>query len=349
MKTFRLPGLIDIHVHLRDPGQTYKEDFYTGTLAALAGGYTTVFDMPNNTVPVTTAKRLQHKIDLAKNKTVCNIGFHFGSLGNNLAEFNKVANKAYGLKLYLNMTTGGYLLDPDNLVKIYQAWPKTKPILLHAEEDIIETAIEVVRRTGQPTHVCHISSEAELAAIMVAKREGLPLTCGVTPHHLFLTEKDELRLGAYGKMKPSLKSQADQQYLWDNFKHIDVIESDHAPHTKKEKESDEPFGVPGLETTLPLLLQAEREGKLSRQQIIEKCVTNPAKIVGLKLLKTTYIDVEPIEYQVSNQELKTKCGWSPFAGRVVFGKVRLVVISGKKVYENGELLIEPGAGKVIAP
>src|SRR3990167_10228084 len=105
MKTLRLPGLVDIHVHLREPGQTYKEDFYTGTLAALAGGYTTVFDMPNNSVPITTAKRLQQKITLAKRKAVCNIGFHFGSLGNNLGEFSKVSKQTFGLKLYLNMTT----------------------------------------------------------------------------------------------------------------------------------------------------------------------------------------------------------------------------------------------------
>src|SRR3990167_9198909 len=119
MKMFRLPGLVDLHVHLREPGQTHKEDFYTGTAAALAGGYTTVFDMPNNAVPITTAVSLDQKIKLAKAKAVCDIGFHFGSLGNNLAEFPKVANKAFGLKLYLNMTTGGYLLDPDNLVNIY--------------------------------------------------------------------------------------------------------------------------------------------------------------------------------------------------------------------------------------
>src|SRR3989344_4242333 len=148
MKTFRLPGLVDLHVHLRDPGQTHKEDFYTGTSAALAGGYVAIFDMPNNATPITTLETLEEKIQSAKNKIVCDAGFHFGSLGDYLDEFDKVKGKVFGLKLYLNVTTGNYLLEPDNLVKIYQAWPKSKPILLHAEADIIDTVLEAVRRSG---------------------------------------------------------------------------------------------------------------------------------------------------------------------------------------------------------
>src|SRR5689334_5358828 len=112
-----LPGLVDVHVHLREPGQTHKEDFYTGTSAALAGGYTAVFDMPNNAEPITTVARLKEKINLAKQKTVCDIGFHFGSLGDNLSEFAEAREMASGLKLYLNVTTGNYLLDPAHLLK----------------------------------------------------------------------------------------------------------------------------------------------------------------------------------------------------------------------------------------
>ena len=350
MKTIRFPGLVDLHVHLRDPGQTEKEDFYTGTMAALAGGYTTVFDMPNNIDPIMNKQKLDEKIAVAKQKIVCDIGFHFGSLGDNLKEFSKVKNEAFGLKLYLNVTTGNYLLEPDNLVKIYAAWPEDKPILVHAEADIIDTVLEAVRRSGHRTHVCHVSSKAELEPIIKAKQDGWPVTCGVTPHHLFLTKADKERLGNYATMKPVLKTQADQDFLWANLDAIDVFESDHAPHTKAEKDgAEEVFGVPGLETTLPLLLQAEREGKISREQIIDKCSICPAKIMNIKIDAQTYSEIEQIEYEIKNEELKTKCGWSPFAGRKVFGKVQKVFIGGTKVYEDGEVLIKAGEGAVLKP
>ena len=350
MKAFRLPGLVDLHVHLRDPGQTHKEDFYTGTSAALAGGYTAIFDMPNNAVPITTFETLQEKIDSAKTKTVCDIGFYFGSLGDNLAQFASVRDKVFGLKLFLNVTTGNYLLDPDNLTKIYEAWPAEKLILLHAEADIISTALQVVKRTNHPTHICHVSSQSELTAVMRAKDKGLPVSCGITPHHLFLSNQAEAALGAFAKMKPALKPPTDQEFLWQNLDAIDVIESDHAPHAKHEKESDDIlFGVPGLETTLPMLLQAEREGRISRQQIINMCCRRPAEILGIKQPANTYIEVEPADYEVDNAQLKTKAGWSPFAGRTVFGKVQAVVVRGTKVYEAGIILAKPGSGRVLTP
>ncbi|MDO8639653.1 MAG: amidohydrolase family protein, partial [bacterium] len=141
-----LPGLIDPHVHLRDPGQTEKEDFYTGTCAAIAGGFTTILDMPNNKVPITTLERLEEKISFAKQKTACDIGFYFGSLGDNLDEFEKVKNKVFGLKLYLNETTGNFLINKEKLLKIFSAWPSDKPILLHAEDEAVSFVIETVRR-----------------------------------------------------------------------------------------------------------------------------------------------------------------------------------------------------------
>jgi dihydroorotase len=344
--TITLPGLVDIHVHLRDPGQTHKEDFYTGTSAALAGGYTDVFDMPNNAVPITSLETLNAKIASARRQAVCNIGFHFGSLGDNLDEFDKVRDRVSGLKLYLNVTTGNYLLSPEHLTKIFKAWHSPKPILLHAEADVIETALKVTAATGQTTHVCHVSSRAELEPIIKAKAAGLPVTCGVTPHHLFLTETDEKQLGNYGKMKPALKPQADVDFLWEHFDQIDVIESDHAPHTHAEK-AEGTFGVPGLETTLPLLLQAEREGKLTRADITSKCADTPRRILGLDVEPGTSIEVEPVEFEISNENLKTKCGWTPFAGRTAFGRVQTVTIRDEKVYENGKILANPGSGRII--
>lgn len=319
--TIRLPGLIDVHVHLRDPGQTDKEDFTTGTSAALAGGFTTVVDMPNNTQPITTIERLSEKRAIASMKTVSTIGFHYGSMGDNLDSFEEAAKHVIGLKLYLNTTTGGYLLDVKHLREIYAAWPATSVVLLHVEEDVIDIAIESLQGLNRPVHVCHMPSKAILEKIIAAKRAGLPVTCGVCPHHLFLTNNDLDRLGVYGDMLPSLKTKADQDYLWEHLDDIDIFESDHAPHTDSEKQAGA-HGVPGLETTLPLLLTAEKEGRITREQIIDKCFTAPARIFNIPTDDDTYIEVDLNEYIIENDELFTKCGWSPFAGQTVNGKVK---------------------------
>ncbi|HYF97081.1 MAG TPA: amidohydrolase family protein, partial [Patescibacteria group bacterium] len=263
-KIITLPGLIDPHVHLRDPGQTHKEDFYTGTSAALAGGYTTLVDMPNNLEPIITEEKLDEKIAIAKQKAVCDIGFNFGTLGDNFNEFTKVQDKVMGLKIYLNVTTGNFIIDKNKLAEIYRAWESDKTIFLHAEEDVSDLVLSTLRKYPKKTHICHISSREELEFVIKAKNEGLPITCGVTPHHLFLTESDLNKLGPFGIMKPYLKTQKDHDFLWNNLEAIDIIESDHAPHTIEEKQANPPaFGVPGLETTLPLMLTAMEKGKLT--------------------------------------------------------------------------------------
>lgn len=345
-ETIILPGLVDIHVHLRDPGQTQKEDILSGTSAALAGGFTTVVDMPNNAEPIFTVERLKQKIDIARQKAVCDIGFYFGSQGDNLDQFIDASKLACGLKLYLNQTTGNYLLDPANLQKIYKAWPADSPVLLHAEEDVIDTVISSLKGLQRPIHVCHMPSRQILEKIIEAKRADLPVTCGVTPHHLFLNDQDANRLGVYGQMKPSLKPQSDVDFLWEHLDDIDLFESDHAPHTHEEKEEGA-FGVPGLETTLPLLLTAERGGKITREQIIDKCYTFPNQLLGLKSDETTNIEVSMEEYEIQNENLHTRCGWSPFAGRKVVGKVQKVTLRGEVVYEQSSVAAIPGSGRVI--
>lgn len=347
-KIIELPGLIDPHVHLRDPGQTHKEDFFTGTSAALAGGYTTVIDMPNNKTPITTAALLNEKINLAEQKVVCDIGFNFGTLGDNFEEFSKVYDKACGLKIYLNVTTGGFIIDKERLSNIYDAWQSDKPIFLHAEDDVSDLVLTTLRKYPKKTHLCHVSSRKELEFVMQAKSEGLPLTCGATPHHLFLTEDDKENLGPFGLMKPHLKSHQDNNFLWENIDAIDVVESDHAPHTIDEKNGENtPFGVPGLETTLPLMLTAESEGKISRSELLGKLHYNPAKLLGINQDKNTKIEVNMNEYEIENKGLQTKCGWSPFAGRKVVGKVKKVFIRGDLVYENDQVLAKSGSGRII--
>lgn len=308
----KLPGLIDPHVHLRymDPS---KEDFLTSTNAAIAGGFTFVIDMPNNNPPITTFPRLQAKMDQASHYTKYDVGFYFGSLGDNLDEFEKVKDLVFGLKLFLNVTTGGYIIDEAKLRTIYRKWYEVtkgkKPILLHAEEDVIDLVDRVVSETQNPTHIVHVSSEKELSDIMRLQEKGLPITTGVTPHHLFLTQDDLEKLGPYGMMKPPLKSKKDQEFLWKHFDQIDVVESDHAPHTKEDKAKvPPPFGVPGLETTLPLLLTAMNDGKITMEQIIDKCYTKPQKIFHVPLQENTYIEVDPKEeWTIKNEHLYTKC------------------------------------------
>lgn len=342
----RLPGLVDVHVHLRDPGQTDKEDMVTGTKAALAGGFSMVFDMPNNAEPITTIDRLKAKIQIAKEKAYCEIGFHYGTLGDNLESFAEAAELAIGLKVYLNNTTGGYKLDVSRLREIYEAWPAHRPILLHTEEDTIATAMESLKGLKRHVHICHLPSRAVLEEVVAMKRAGYPVTCGVTPHHLFLNEGDVKRLGVYGMMKPPLKSQADVDYLWEHMDDIDLIESDHAPHTRAEKVAGA-YGVPGLETTLPLLLQAEREGKISRAQIIDKLHMVPANLFHIEISDDTYVELEPTEFEMSNENLQTKCGWTPYAGMTGYGKLARNVIRGVAVYENGSVKAQSATGQVI--
>jgi carbamoyl-phosphate synthase/aspartate carbamoyltransferase/dihydroorotase len=343
-----LPGLIDPHVHFRDPGQTHKEDFFSGTSAALAGGYTTVLDMPNNLEPITTLERLEAKVASARSQTVSDIGFHFGTLGDNFDEFEKVIDKVMGLKIYMNVTTGNFKIDANSLIEIYKAWPEIKPILLHAEDDVSDIVFKTLAAVPKQTHICHVSSAAELTFVMKAKEKGLPISCGITPYHLFLTDKDAERLRAYGHMKPYLKSQKDVDFIWEHLGAVDIIESDHAPHTKAEKDSDTPpFGVPGLETSLPLMLTAEQEGKLSRAQLINLMHTNPARLFKVPTDPTTKVEVEMGEYVIRNEELKTKAGWSPFAGRRVAGNVKSVYLHGTKVYEDGKVLASKGSGKLV--
>lgn len=343
-----LPGLIDPHVHLRDPGQTHKEDFYSGSAAALAGGFTTILDMPNNLEPITTAERLANKIAIAETKTVCDIGFHFGSLGDNFDQFDLVGDKVRGLKIYLNVTTGNFIIDKDRLIDIYKAWPGQKPILLHAEDDVSELVMGTLKQVPKQTHICHVSSRKELEFVMKAKDAGLPITCGVTPHHLFLNDSDITRLGGKANVKPYLKPVADQKFIWDHLDYVDLIESDHAPHTINEKTShNSPFGLPGLETTLPLMLTAESEGKLTRQRLIELLHDKSAQLFNIKTDSTTSIEVDMAEYKISPNGLQTKAGWTPYEGRRVVGKVIGVTLRGEKVFANGQVLVKPGSGRII--
>lgn len=344
-----LPGLIDPHVHFRTPGQTQKEDFTTGTQAAIAGGYTTVLDMPNNATPITTLALLKEKQQIAKQQTLCDIGFHFGSLGENFDEFAKVQDGVMGMKIYFNQTTGGFIVDDKVFAKICEAWPKHLPLLLHAEGDIIEQMIEIGHKAEQKLHICHVSSETELATIITAKQKGYEVTCGVAPHHLFLNAEEGAKIGPLGLMKPVLKPQKDIDFLWSHLKDIDLIEGDHAPHTLAEKQATPPeFGVPSLETALGLLLTAVSENKITIADITRLCHDGAAKIFNIATDAETKVEVdETATWIVENAKLFSKCKWSPFNGWKLTGKVKVVYIRGTKVFEDGTMLAQPGSGTVL--
>jgi len=353
MSILRLPGLIDPHVHLRDPGATHKEDFLTGTRAALAGGVTLVIDMPNNPgAPVISPESLRRKVEAANDKIVCDVGLYYGATPSNTPTYNEVAPQVFGLKLYLDHTTGDLKIDELEIIRdIMRAWPKEKPLLVHAEDRTVAMVLGLIPSVGRGVHFCHISEGVEIELIRDAKERGLPVTCEVAPHHLFLTEDDVPRLQGFGVMKPPLKRRSDVDALWANLDVVDMIATDHAPHTLAEKQSEHPpFGVPGLETSLPLMLTAVHEGRVSMDRLVEMMHTAPARVFRTGTQQNTFIEVDTAHrWTIQTEHLQTKCGWTPFEGMSGVGAVRSVVLRGQEVLRDGEITARPGSGHVVSP
>jgi dihydroorotase len=336
-----MPGMIDAHVHFREPGLTHKEDFLTGSRAAAKGGVTTIIDMPNTIPPTNTLGRLEEKRELAK-KSVVNYGFNFAASVNNIDLLKKVKNVA-SVKVFFDISTGELMIDNDHtLKKIFQ---NSKIISVHAEGDNVLKAIELIKNTKNRLYLCHIALENELSII---KKNNIKnkVFVEVTPHHLFLTKEDDK--DGFTKMKPSLKTKQDQEALWQALQKnkIHTIGSDHAPHTKEEKENgNPPFGVPGVETTLPLMLDAVNKERLTLSQVQRLCCENPAKIFRIQnkgLIKEgfdadlTIIDMN-LENEVKNEEMFTKCKWSPFNGFKLKGWPIMTIVNGNIIYDNGNI------------
>lgn len=341
----KYPGFIDIHVHLRDPGDTHREDFLTGSRAAAKGGMTVVADMPNNQQPITTLERLDEKISLAKAKSIVDVYFHYGTNGENTDTFIEATARpeVLGLKLYCNHTTGEMLIEDSNkLEKVFREWESEKPILVHAEGKQLETVIGLASSYDRRLHVCHISLEEEVELVREAKSSGQKITAGVCPHHLFLINDDEKDLGSLAMMKPPLGTKQDLESLWEGLIDgtIDLVESDHAPHTLDEKESDKPpFGVPGLETMFSLVLKGIRERGLSEDLLELWFYRNPKEIFDIPEQENTYVMVDLDEtWVVGEYGYETKCDWSPFEGLELPGVISLVVIHGLTVVEDGQVV-----------
>jgi len=335
-----IPGLIDSHVHFREPGLTHKEDFLSGSIAAAKGGVTTILDMPNTLPPTITLQNLEEKRKLAE-KCIVNYGFHFGSTKDNLNEIRNAKNIA-SVKIFMNVSTGD--LKIDNLTAVEEIIKAAKLCTIHAEGEELTKAIEIASKLNKKFYACHISLESEIKQIRKNKKY---VYCEVTPHHLFLTEKAKEKLGKLGDVKPSLKTEKDQQALWKALQSgiVDTIATDHAPHQKEEKLNDERSGLPGIETMLPLLLDAVNKNKLTLQQVIDLTSKNPAKIFRIKnkgMLKEgfdadlTVIDMS-LEKEVKADKFLSKTKWSPFEGKVLKGWPITTIVRGDIVYDKGNV------------
>jgi carbamoyl-phosphate synthase/aspartate carbamoyltransferase/dihydroorotase len=355
----KLPGLIDPHVHLREPGQTHKEDYDSGTSAALAGGVTMVLAMPNTRPPIFDEATLDLVLDTAKTKARCDYAQFIGAGPDNAEIAAKLAPRTAGLKMYLDSTFGELRLDDMSLwMPHFEKFPKDLPIVLHSESRSMAAGILFAALYDRPVHIAHISLKEEVLLIKAAKARGLKVTCEVCPHHLFLTssslifgENEGGQGGGWGRreVRPRLASQQDVDALWSNMDVIDCFATDHAPHTVEEKDSDNPPpGFPGVETILPLLLTTVHDRRLSVDDIIEKMHTNPKRIFHLPDQSETWVEVdENASYEIHAADLHSRCGWTPYEGWQVKGRVTRVVLRGKEAYKNGKVLVEPGFGRNV--
>ena len=353
-----MPGVIDVHTHMREPGITYKENFTTGSRACSKAGITTFYDMPNTIPTTTTLENLLEKKNLANKKSIVNFGFHFGgSKNDNIEEIKKVLRngEANTVKIFMNVTTGEMLIEDDKILK--KVFENSELVLVHAENDMIDKAIELNKNYGKGLYVCHIPSAEELKKVISAKKnkelntKDHPIYAEVTPHHLFLnteiresTERNKMLL----RMKPELREKSDNEFLWEaiNQGEVDTIGTDHAPHLISEKLEKITFGMPGVETSLALMINAFNERKISLETIQKLMCENPAKIMKIekrgKLQEGFFADIIVVDTQKDwivgvDDTIESKCGWTPYENWKLKGKNTMTIVNGKIIYENGKI------------
>ena len=342
-----LPGIIDVHTHMRDPGLTHKEDFTSGSKACARGGVTTFIDMPN-TIPVTvTEKALMDKKAMMVGRSYVDYGFHFGgSKKDNSEEIKKVLDKVASTKIFLNMSTGDMLIEDEKVVE--NIFRESKIISVHAEEGMVEKAIEFCKKYDKELYLCHLSKASEIELLKQAKAEGVKVFGEVTPHHLFLnvddvnaTERSKMLL----RMKPELKERSDNEALWKALADgtLDSIGTDHAPHLIEEKLAKLTYGVPSVENSLEMMLNGVKENRITFERLIEVMCKNPAKIFKIKnkgdivvgydgdLVIVDINDNSPIK----DDKVITKANWTPFENCNKGGRVLTTILRGEIVYNKG--------------
>ena len=379
---YLFPGVIDDQVHFREPGLTHKETIEMGSRAAVAGGITSFIEMPNTIPQTTTIEKLQEKFELAKKSSYANYSFMFGGTNDNLEEILKIDPKTTAaLKLFLGSSTGNMLVDdPKVLEQIFSKSPVM--IAIHAEdegtikknlEECIERygddipielhakirseeacylsssgAVALAKKTGAKLHVFHISTAKELSLFDNKKPlKDKKITAEVCIHHLWFNESDYQKKGTFIKWNPSIKTKKDQEALLQGLldNHLDVIATDHAPHTKEEKKNvytKAPSGGPLVQHALPAMLQMYHQEKISLEKIVEKMCHNPAILFQIEkrgFIREGYkADLVLVDlnspWAVQPNNILYKCGWSPFEGVTFKSRITHTFVNGKLVYKN---------------
>jgi len=390
-----IPGMIDDQVHFREPGLTHKGNILSESKAAIAGGVTSYIEMPNTSPNTTTVEEFNKKISIASINSYSNFSFMFGGTNDNLVEIKKIdPTEVAGIKLFLGSSTGKMLID--NLNSIEKIFSSTSlPISAHCEDEqtIINNskkykeiygenvpmelhpkirseeacyksskyAVDLAKKTGARLNVFHISTRKELDLfdnkLPVDQKK---LTAEVCAHHLWFTDKDYEKLGSKIKWNPAIKSQSDKDALWNAIKEdkIDIIASDHAPHTEIEKENSYfncPSGGPMVQHTILSLLEESPKHGVSIEKIVEKIAHNPSKIFKIKkrgfIKEGYYADIVLVDPNsptlVSKKSLLYKCGWSPFEGVTFSSSIHSTILNGRVVYSNGVVNETPNGKKLV--
>ena len=380
--TYLLPGLIDDQVHFREPGLTHKECIETGSKAAVAGGITSFFEMPNTLPQTTTIELLEEKFKIAAESSWANYSFMFGGTNDNLSEIEKIDPKSVAaLKLFLGSSTGNMLVDDekvleqifkkspviiavhcedeqtikDNLAECMERYGDDIPIELHpkirSEEACYKSsskAVKLAQKTGARLHVFHISTAKELSLFNNKKTlKDKKITAEVCIHHLWFNDSDYVNKGTFIKWNPAVKTKKDQEALMEGLldNYLDVIATDHAPHTKEEKKNvytKAPSGGPLVQHALPALLQMYHQGKISLEKIVEKACHNPAILFQIEkrgFIREGYkADLVLVDlnspWAVQPDNIFSKCKWSPFEGTTFKSRVTHTFVNGKLVYKN---------------
>jgi dihydroorotase len=364
-----LPGVIDSQVHFREPGNTHKEDLETGGRAAVLGGVTAVFEMPNTNPPTTTAGSLSDKLARAKGRMACDYAFYAGASPDNieeLAALERVPGCA-GIKMFMGSSTGT-LLVPDDATVLRVLRAGSRRVAVHAEDEArlldrrdqripgdpashpvwrdAQTALlatrrlmELARAAGRRVHVLHVTTDAEIG--LLAQNRDLA-TVEVTPQHLTLRAPECYeRLGTLAQMNPPIRDAAHQAGLWAGIRGgiVDVLGSDHAPHTREEKAKaypDSPSGMPGVQTLVPIMLDHVAAGRLTLERFVDLTAAGPARIFGLAGkgriaigydADFTLVDLKE-RRRIENKWIASRCGWTPFDGVTVTGWPKGTIIRG---------------------
>ena len=390
-----LPGLIDEHVHLRDEGKAYKEDFQTGTAAAAAGGFTTVLDMPNNEPVTMSVAALRNRMAIAQKKVLVNVGFYSEFPKKTSETKDIVSEGAMGFKLFMGCQIGGLNINEDEDLQIaFKEVASLKvPVAVHAEDSALLTKneeklrqakkssvaafqhahseqveVKAIKRllklamsTDVRLHFCHVSTADGLNAIAEAKKSKQKVTCEVTPNHLLLSTTELEQYGQLAIMAPPLRGNDQVEALWTGLEEgsVDALGSDHAPHALSEKSAgsvwDVKVGVPGLETTLPLILTHVKKNRLSIAQAVQFLAEKPAEIYGLsnrgRLEQGQNADLTVVDFnrkfKIEASKFKSKAKYSPYDGWEVQGKPVKTIVNGTLVFDEGEIVVKPGSGSIV--